>query len=448
MNRAILLNQLEQAGLSAAAEGKAELFNQALLRLKQLRQSRSAEASLYFVPGRIEVLGKHTDYVGGRSVLCTVEHGFCVVTAPRSDSRVRVVDVIRQEECQFVLSHDLNSASNDWSLYPKTVARRIAMNFPGQLRGLDMVFASDLPSSAGLSSSSAFVVSTFLALSKRNNLEEHPAYRGNITSQEDLATYLGCIENGQTFAGLTGDVGVGTSGGSEDHTAILCCQAGQLSQFKFCPVRLERTVALPQDYLFVIGVSGVRADKSGSARGKYNHASQAANAILEIWRKASGQTVATLFEAVVHSADVPHQIRRALRQSSHSTNAAEDLLARLEQFLDESTNIIPAAIDALERGDLVEFGRLVDRSQAGAEHGLRNQVAETLHLASSARQLGAPAASAFGAGFGGAVWAMVRSDQAQDFVRNWRNSYHARFPGLVRASGFLICRTGPSAFCL
>jgi len=448
MNWSTLLERLTQAGLLApAAERKADLFQQASLQLKHLRQEGPAEETRYFVPGRIEVLGKHTDYAGGRSLLCTVEHGFCVVTSPRSDSCVRVVDVARHQECQVVLSEDLDTASNDWSVYPKTVTRRIARNFPGRMLGVDMVFASDLPSAAGLSSSSALVIASFLAISKRNDLEHHPAYRDNIKSRADLATYLGCVENGQTFGALAGDVGVGTFGGSEDHTAILCCCAGQLSQFRFCPVRLERTVVLPRDYVFVIGVSGVVAEKTGTAREKYNRASQAAGAILEVWRTASGRTDSTLFEAIGHSSDAPQRIRQLLSQSQ-SGYPAEILVERLDQFVDECTLIIPGAVEALAQDRLVEFGKLVDRSQAGAEHGLRNQVTETLYLARSARELGATAASAFGAGFGGAVWAMIKSDRAEDFAAKWKNLYHARFPGLVNASGFFVERTGPSVLYL
>jgi len=448
MNPTILRDRLAQAGLSApSAERKAELFQQASIQLDHLRQQRPAEETLYFVPGRIEVLGKHTDYAGGRSLLCTLEHGFCVVTSPRSDSFVRVVDIARHEDRQFALSEDLDIATTDWSLYPKTVARRMARNFPGRMRGVDMVFASDLPSAAGLSSSSALVVASFLAISKRNELELHPAYRDNIKSRGDLATYLGCIENGQTFDVLAGDVGVGTFGGSEDHTAILCCRVRQLSQFRFCPVRLETTVGLPRDQVFVIGVSGVVADKAGSVREKYNRASQTARAILEIWRAASGQTDSTLFEAIVHSPDAPQRIRQLLSQSQ-SCYSADTLIERLDQFVDECANIIPAAVEALGQDNLIEFGKLVDRSQAGAEHGLRNQIAETLYLASSARELEATAASAFGAGFGGAVWAMVKSDHAEDFRAKWKNSYQARFPGLVNASHFFVERTGPSVLCL
>src|SRR5690348_4087089 len=245
MNPMPLPDRLVEAGLSApAAARKVKLFQQAWHQLEHLRQNGRAEPARYFIPGRIEVLGKHTDYAGGRSLLCTVEHGFCVVALPRSDSLVRIVDVAREQESQFPLSGDLDVITNDWSLYPKTVARRIARNFPGRMRGVDIAFASDLPSAAGLSSSSALVVASFLAISKHNDLEEHPAYRTNIKSREHLATYLGCVENGQTFGTLAGDAGVGTFGGSEDHTAILCCRAGQLSQFRFAPVSLEGIVAL------------------------------------------------------------------------------------------------------------------------------------------------------------------------------------------------------------
>jgi galactokinase len=210
---------------------------------------------------------------------------------------------------------------------------------------------------------------------------------------------------------------------------------------------LETTVGLPRDQVFVIGVSGVVADKAGSVRERYNRASQTARAILEIWRVASGRTDSTLFEAIVHSPDATQRIRQLLTQSP-SCYSAETLIERLDQFVDECANIIPAAVEALAQDNLIEFGKLVDRSQAGAERGLRNQIAETMYLARSARELDATAASAFGAGFGGAVWAMVKSDHAEDFRAKWKNLYQARFPGLVNASHFFVERTGPSVLCL
>ncbi|MDN5688865.1 MAG: galactokinase, partial [Brachybacterium sp.] len=101
---------------------------------------------------------------------------------------------------------------------------------------------------------------------------------------------------------------------------------------------------------------------------------------------------------------------------------------RLEQFLTESEQIIPAASTALETGDLEEFGRLVDLSQTGAETGLRNQVPETITLQRLARDHGAHAASAFGAGFGGSVWALVPADGAERFAAEWLEAYRAAHP--------------------
>ena len=58
----------------------------------------------WFVPGRIEVLGKHTDYAGGRSLICAAERGMCVVAAPRSDAFIRIADAIRGEALEVPLS--------------------------------------------------------------------------------------------------------------------------------------------------------------------------------------------------------------------------------------------------------------------------------------------------------------------------------------------------------
>ena len=274
-----------------------------------------AERMRWFVPGRIEVLGKHTDYAGGRSLLCTAERGFCVAAIPRPDSVVRINDVVRQKSFEFTISPDLTIPDSGWTVYPTTVARRVARNFPGNLRGADISLASDLPRAAGMSSSSALVVAIFSVIAAVNRLSEHSAYTANIHDTEDLAGYLGCIENGQTYKSLLGDSGVGTFGGSEDHTAILGSQPGHLKQYAFCPVRWERTLAVPANCTFVIAVSGVVADKTGSARAQYNRASEAVKAILDIWRSVSGSNDQTLAAALAGTGDCPDRLRSALARS-------------------------------------------------------------------------------------------------------------------------------------
>jgi galactokinase len=87
----------------------------------------------------------------------------------------------------------------------------------------------------------------------------------------------------------------------------------------------------------------------------------------------------------------------------------------------------------------------VDRSQALAEQALDNQVPETIALARLARANGAAAASAFGAGFGGAVWAMVPGSAAESFTAAWRAAYAQEFPSRAARSRFLLTAPGAPA---
>jgi galactokinase len=396
------------------------------------------------VPGRVEILGKHTDYAGGRSVLGALDRGIVMAATPRTDGRVSLTDVARGFHAEFALDPTLAPVSGRWATYPMTVARRMARNFDDARRGADLIFASDLPSAAGMSSSSALVVAVFLALAEVNHLADTAAWQHHLATPESLAGYLGCVENGQSFGPFEGDRGVGTFGGSEDHTAILCCRAGVLSQFAFCPVRPEGEVAWPPDMRLIIAVSGIRALKTGGARERYNRAALAAGQVLTRWNSMSGRNEPTL-AAVARVPGAIEELRENLRAGSGPGLPSGHLLARFEQFLEESEVIIPAAMKALGRGDMSAFGELVDRSQAAAEWGLGNQVPETAGLTRSARDLGAVAASAFGAGFGGSVWAMVADSHAADFTRRWAARYRQDFPIASLRSEFIVTLPGPGA---
>jgi galactokinase len=436
--------KLVSSGVSAGqASVKTKLFAAAALSLLETGVS-SDSLRYWFVPGRIEFLGKHTDYAGGRSLVCALERGFCVAASARDDDRVRITDVGRNDRVEFSWSSELIPRAGHWSNYPMTVASRVAQNFPGALRGADIAFISDLPLAAGLSSSSALVTAIFSVLAKVNALDQRDEYAREIHTLEDLAGYLGSIENGQSFGSLAGSKGVGTFGGSQDHTAILCSRPGQLSEYSFCPVRHARPITLPVDHVFVIGVSGVSADKTGDALEKYNRVSLLAAEVLAIWRRTTGRQDSTLMSAVTSSADAHERMREALRASRSSAFSPQDLLNRFEQFFIECTEIIPGVAQALAAGDVDKIGVLIDRSQDAAERLLGNQVPETIALARLARELGAVAASAFGAGFGGSVWALVRTDSAESVKSAWAQRYWSRFPEPAKRSEFFLTCAGPS----
>ena len=440
------LAQLTAAGLTDdAASRRASNFSRAANRLVREGLRGDTAVKAYFVPGRIEVLGKHTDYAGGRSLLAAVERGFSLVAVPRGDSTIRAFSQ-GFEPAEFEFSPDLAPPMGEWSNYPMTVARRIARNFPGELRGADLSFVSDLPVASGMSSSSAMMVTTFFALAGINDLWNRPELLDNVgTERMILAEYLGTVENGQTFGSLAGDKGVGTFGGSEDHTAMLCCKAGMLSEYSFCPVGFHRDIALPEDVVFVVGSSGVVAEKTGAAREQFNRASLLTQAVAQVWRDATGRDDRHMAAALASSPDALEQMRKALRDTPHAEFSPADLSDRFEQFYAEIAEIIPAAGDALAAGDMEAFGTLVDRSQELTTTQLKNQVAETIFLAKTARENGALAASAFGAGFGGSVWTLVRRDDADAFIERWSDIYHAAYPQHAERSAFFATRPAPAA---
>ena len=325
-----------------------------------------------FVPGRLEVFGKHTDYAGGHSLVCAVPRGITVRCEPADDGQV-IVD----------------SAGGGWERYHQTVARRLAANFPGSNLSCRISLASNLPQAAGMSSSSALIVAFAESLIACAGIDETPAWREAIRGPEDRASYFGCIENGSRFGALAGDAGVGTHGGSEDHAAILMSRAGFLQQFAFSPLRSERLVHMPAGWTFIVAWSGVQAEKAGAAREAYNR----------------------------------------LADPAAMTGA------RLEHFVAEDARVREAA-DAFAAGDVDRIGVLAEASQHDADRLLGNQVPETRDLVALALDAGAPAASSFGAGWGGSVWALVREADAEPFLTRWLASYRARYPH--RSSGAFV----------
>jgi galactokinase len=438
-----LEERLRRPGLTGGeTRSKLGLFSDVEAALRALGGSER-EILRWFVPGRIEILGKHTDYAGGRSLLCAVGRGFCVAASPRTDRIVRVADAARGETVEVALVSDLTPASPGWKRYVETVASRVVRNFPGNLRGADIALASDLPRAAGLSSSSALVVSLFTALSAINALERHPAYAENIRNAEDLGEYLGCLENGRGFRTLSGDRGAGIFGGSEDQTAILCCRAGEIAQYAFCPVRHERSIPLPDDWTFVVASSGVPSDKTGAVKERYNRLSLASSAILKLWNRSAKRSDSSLYAAATCLPGSGERIRELLRAHPAPEFEPGFLLRRFDQFVEESAVLIPAVAERLAGEDIPSIGELVDRSQELAERCLQNQIPQTIRLVREARRLGASAASAFGGGFGGSVWALVRSEEAESFLSRWAESYAGAFPSLTEPSRFFPSRPGP-----
>ena len=190
-----------------------------------------------------------------------------------------------------------------------------------------------------MSSSSALMVGVFLALSEVNRLAARDEYWHNIGSKTDLAGYLGTIENGQSFGTLEGDRGVGTFGGSEDHTAILCAEPNYISQYAFCPVEFEKMVPVPPGYLFAVAASGVAAEKTGAAGEKYNAASRLASSLAELWRRETGRDDPHLAAALGSSPDAAERLKADRQDRECGSDALGAVQLRPRAALDSAWSI-------------------------------------------------------------------------------------------------------------
>ncbi len=432
----------ESLGMTPAdAASRAELFS--ALERQSLPILDGAPQWRRFTPGRIEVFGKHTDYAGGHSLLAAVPRGITLAARKRSDGIVRVGDIFDGQKIEVDPATDAPAHYRGLQRYVHVVAHRFHVNFPGCDLGANIAIASDLPRASGMSSSAALVTGVALALVERAGLRDRPEWQQHLRGVNDVAWYLGCVENGLDFPGLAGSAGVGTHGGSEDHTAIVACRTDHVSLFRFMPVKPLGETPMPRDWTFVIASSGVQADKAGSVMDRYNRASNLARALLAIWNRRASQPAPSLADALASAPDAVDQLTQWLEPSHDGAFSIADLDKRLRHFVGETTRG-PKADLAFRTADRAALGELSADSQREADTLLGNQIPETILMAKVARDTGAFASSSFGAGFGGSVWAAVPLADAAAFGEEWIRAYQRQMPSVGRVPWF-VARPGPAA---
>ncbi|MCA9001338.1 MAG: galactokinase [Planctomycetes bacterium] len=427
---------LETHGLSPnGALSKAALFAQAAQRLLESNVPDSTPTVGCYCPGRLEVLGKHTDYAGGRSLIAAPEIGITALACVGESGQLKAHSL----QAAQTVSVDLRGADSPrgWGLYPTTVLRRLTHNFPRFDLGLHLTCASDLPLAAGMSSSSALMTATLLCALKLFDLDADPRLQSSVQTPEERAYFASCVENGNSFGEFEGDPGVGTFGGSEDHTAMFTGRTNHLSQFGFAPILHERSIAIPKDLTFLVAQSGVAAEKTAGALQSYNRLSLM---VRELERQARAQGLGTTQQtlAQVLRAHPEHgaRLEHALQTATDLRYPAEDLTRRLRHFQLESEKLISMWPADWTRAHDALIGDLAAQSTGAAQDLLANQVPETLALTEALLEAGALAASPFGAGFGGSVWALIQDDQADSLVQQFQTQEAQPIP------------LGPAATCL
>ena len=401
---------------------------------------------LIAVPNRVELLGKHTDYQGGETLLLTGPKNFFAIAAPCSDGTSHFVNVDRElGETVLRMKKDGPEMMSEGmgSNYTHRVAERLNRNlldsgFP-PLGNVKAVFFGDIPIGGGTSGSSAKVITDFLIFAASHELIDEAAFADLIKSNgkktgleldqqglDDylltLSMYIAHYENGLDFGDLKGDRGVGTFGGSEDHTAIILGEKNRLLFCRYCPTQLLEKVSIPEEYVVVVAYSGKKAEKTRDAMAKYNRLSGDAARAVQALNKANG-TEHTLLRDFYPELS----FRERTEAATDRLKGDKSLFERSYQFFRER-EIIFEAVEWLKESRMEEYGRLINESHDLSRKYLKNIADEVDYLQQSANELGALGATGFGGGFGGSCYAVIQESQAENFIGQWSEKYHQRFP--------------------
>jgi len=343
----------------------------------------AAPAAHSFTPGRVNLIGEHTDYNGGHVLPAALHIGIHAAMTPRADNRVRVTS----DRFTGLSERDLSqSAANHWSDYALGAA--IFANKAGYLSGgADIAMTGNLPTGAGLSSSSALTVGLLKLAAELS---------GKQIDNIDVSRLARRIEN--EFIGMPC--------GIMDQMAVAVARPGQALSLDTKHLTYD-LVDLPADYHFAVLHSG---QYRRNADGHYKIRKEECDAV----KAALGHYDPCLMS----DAD--------LAGLSHLD---DNLIRRARHCMTEHRRTLRAA-QALKDGDITMLGRLMNESHVSMRDDFEMSLPPIDALVADAVKLGAAGARLTGGGFGGCIVACVKKTDIDD----WTQALLARHP-----EAFAVC---------
>jgi len=336
------------------------------------------EARLFRAPGRVNLIGEHTDYNDGFVLPAAIDFQTFAAVARRADRGLRIHSLNLGETVSFELDAGAPRRRGHWSDYPLGVVATL-VQAGHALTGADLLLYGEVPPGAGLSSSAALEVATALALIAVAGLELSP-----------LETAKLCQRAENEF--------VGTLCGIMDPFASRLAQAGHALLID-CRSLESRAIPLPEALSLVICDSGVRhALASGEYNARRAQCEQGVRALAEANPRVRALRDATLETLEESRSRIPPVV-----------------FARCHHVVSENQRTLEAAA-ALERRDLTSLGRLMAASHASLRDAYEVSCRELDVLVDAAAPLeGVFGARMTGGGFGGCTVNLVRTDTLQTF---------------------------------
>lgn len=349
------------------------------------------EQRCFFAPGRVNLIGEHTDYNGGHVFPCALDVGTTAVARKRIDRKLRLYSMNFPEKGIIEVSLDslIYSEEDDWANYPKGVAATLQKNNINLEFGLDVLFFGNIPNGAGLSSSASIEMVTAVMLNDIFNLRQDMVELVKMGQQaENEFVGVNC--------GIMDQFAIGM--GKEEHAILLDCQT---LDYQYSPFRLK-------DHTLVIANTNKRR---GLADSKYNERREQCDRALE---QLQGELkIDSLGELSIEQ----YEANKHLIQDDTDRKRAKHAVYENQRTL--------AAVEKLNAGDIEAFGKLMNESHISLRDDYAVTGTELDALVEAAWDAGAVGARMTGAGFGGCTINLVHKQASNSFIEKVGEQYEA-----------------------
>lgn len=361
-------------------------------------------------PGRVNLIGEHTDYNGLPVLPMALDREIVLRYTSRTDRRVVLTNLDdRFPPLEFSLGDQIErDADGEWGNYPRAAAQALWRE-TGPLTGLEGEITSTLPVASGLSSSSAMVVATALALLDANQ-RTVPRVR-----------LMAVLARGERYVGL--------EGGGMDQAISLGGIAGCALRIDFQPALRLEPVPIPAEWRIIVAPSLVEARKAVGARDAYN-------ARVRECREALSRVTGR------ESRDYADLLSRMSAAEALATarEVLDDTLFRRFRHVVTEAGRVDAAVVAMRANDLGAFGRLLRASHASLRDDYEVSAPALDELVAIAEQAGAAGARLTGAGFGGSIVAVADAPRVGAILGALTREYYA--PRNAPNSAFVATASG------
>ena len=344
----------------------------------------------FFAPGRVNLIGEHTDYNGGNVFPCAIDRGTYGLVSKRADRTFRMYSENFADlgVMEFTLDELVNDKKHDWANYPKGVIKMFVEEGFKIDSGFNFLVSGNIPNGAGLSSSASIEMLTGIVLKDLFHLSIDPIAMALLGKK---------VEN--LFIGVNSGImdQFAVAMGKKDHAILLDCNT---LKYDYVPVMLK-------DEVIVIANTNKRR---GLADSKYNERrAECDEALAELQTKlpikALGELSIEEFEAnkdLIKSPIRQKRAKHAVYENQRTLKAQKELSA----------------------GNLAEFGKLMNQSHISLRDDYEVTGVELDTLAALAwEQPGVVGSRMTGAGFGGCTVSIVKKDKVDDFIKNVGEAY-------------------------